>query len=67
MELLPPFDWSEVAMKSDLRELESRLGERIERSMREAVTTQTRWFVSSVAILALAMVGTNIALVSALG
>jgi hypothetical protein len=70
MELLPTVDWTQVAMKSDLaaleERLENRLGERMERSIRQAVTSQTRWFLGSVAMLALAMMGTNIALVSAL-
>lgn len=65
MELLPTVDWTQVAMKSDLtaleERLENRLGERMERSVREAVTSQTRWFLGSVAMLAPAMMGTNIA------
>lgn len=62
MELLPPFDWSEVAMKSDLRELEARLGERIEKS----AASTTRTVVFSVVSLTVTMMGANIALVSAL-
>jgi hypothetical protein len=62
MELLAPFDWSEVAMKSDLRELEARLGERIAQS----AASTTRTVVFSVVSLTVTMMGTNIALVSAL-
>lgn len=70
MSMLPNVDWDQVVTKDylDLRmqSLEHQLGERIERTVREAVTTQTRWFVGSVATLTLAMIGSNYALVSAL-
>lgn len=62
MELLPPFDWSEVAMKSDLRQLEARLGERIAQS----AASTTRTVVFSVVSLTVTMMGTNVALVAAL-
>lgn len=77
MSMLPTVDWDQVATKPHLEALEERmalrmeslehrLGEQIERTVREAVTTQTRWFVGSVAMLTLAMIGSNYALVSAL-
>lgn len=70
MSMLPAVDWDQVVTKDylDLRmqAMEHRLGERTERTVREAVTTQTRWFVGSVATLTLAMIGSNYALVSAL-
>lgn len=70
MSMLPNVDWDQVVTKDylDLRlkALEHRIGERIERAVRTAVTSQTRWFVGSVATLPLAMIGSNYALVSAL-
>lgn len=66
MTMLPAVDWDQVVSKDylDLRleALEHRLGERIEKT----ATTQVRWYVGSVTMLTLAMIGSNYALVSAL-
>ena len=39
MAFLPPMDWSEMATKSDLRELELRLSSHMDHALRQ----QTQW------------------------
>ena len=52
MSSLPPMDWTELATKSDLRELEHRLTAHFERALR----LQTQWVFGAVVVLAIAMV-----------
>lgn len=66
MELLPPVDWTQVAMKSDLVALEERLEARLGERIAQTAASTTRTVVFSVVSLTVAMMGTNVALVSAL-
>ena len=52
MSSLPPMDWTEIATKSDLRELEHRLTAHFDRSLR----VQTQWVFSAVVVLAVTMI-----------
>lgn len=65
MEPPPPFDWSQILTKSDLREMEARLCERIERCLHDTLTTQIRWSVGSIVLMTLTNIGANVALVLA--
>jgi hypothetical protein len=53
MASLPPMDWSEIATKSDLRELKHELTAAIESGLRK----QSQWVFGSVAVMALSMLG----------
>jgi hypothetical protein len=65
MEPPPPIDWSQILTKSNLREMEDRLCERIERCLHKALMKQTCWFIGSVVLMTLATMSTNIVLVLA--
>ena len=63
MSSLPPMDWTEIATKSDLRELEGRLELRFESLENRMVATfesalrkQTQWVFGSVVVLAVTMI-----------
>ena len=51
MASLPPMDWSEMATKSDLRELELRLSGHMDRALRQ----QTQWVFGAVVAQCLAV------------
>ena len=51
MASLPPADWSEMATKSDLRELELRLTSHLDRALRQ----QTQWVFGAVVAQCLAV------------
>lgn len=48
----PPMDWTEIATKSDLRELESRLIALFESALRK----QTQWVFGAMVVLAVTMI-----------
>ena len=52
MASLPPMDWSEMATKSDLRELELRLSSHMDQALRQ----QTQWVFGTVLLLAVTMI-----------
>ena len=52
MASLPPMDWSEMATKSDLRELELGLTSHLDRALRQ----QTQWVFGAVVLQAIAMI-----------
>jgi len=52
MASLPPMEWSEMATKSDLHELELRLTSHLDRSLRQ----QTQWVFGAVVLQAIAMI-----------
>ena len=52
MASLPPVDWSEIATKSDLRELELRLSSHMDQALRQ----QTQWVFGTVLLLAITMI-----------
>lgn len=54
MGAIPPFDWSEVATKADLRQMAEQLTDRLSGRMYRAMFFQT-----------LALLGANVALISA--
>lgn len=66
MAMLPNVDWEQFATKADLDALEQRLEAHMERTLRKAIVTQTRWLVAAVATLMLGMIGSTAALVQAI-
>jgi hypothetical protein len=60
MDYLPHAGWSDLARKSDLDALESRLKAKISdlrTEMHEGFASQTRWFVGSQLVLVIAVIG----------
>ena len=54
MNLLPPVDWSEVATKSDLRDLEASIDVKLAQFRSELLRTMGTWlFASQAAVVAL--------------
>lgn len=53
MNYLPPAGWSDLARRSDLDALESRL----KAELAEKLNSQTRWFVASQLVLVVAAIG----------
>ena len=60
MASLPPMDWSEMATKSDLRELELRLTSHFDRSLRQ----QTQWVVGALGAMAVSMLGVVVSILT---
>jgi hypothetical protein len=60
MTSLPPMDWSEIATKSDLREIDLKL-DALEHKLTAAIESglrkQSQWVFGSVAVMALSMLG----------
>jgi hypothetical protein len=48
MECVPPFSWMEVATKSDLANLEARIGDRFEARLHQEITRSIKWTVGAV-------------------
>jgi len=53
MDYLPPAGWSDLARRSDLDALESRL----KAELAEKINSQTRWYMASQLVLVAAMIG----------
>jgi hypothetical protein len=53
MDYLPPAGWSDLARRSDLDAMESRL----KAELAEKINSQTRWFVASQLVLVVATIG----------
>ncbi len=60
MASLPPMEWSEIATKSDLRELELRLTSHLDRALRQ----QTQWVVGALGAMAVSMLGVVISVLT---
>ncbi|HYD10089.1 MAG TPA: hypothetical protein VEA78_08295 [Acidimicrobiales bacterium] len=67
----PPFDWHQVALKSDLLAMEERLTDRFEgvlhREIHAAITSQTRTLFFGFVSTIIAVVGAMVALVDLSG
>ena len=69
MASLPPMDWSQIATKSDLREIDLKLDalrHELTATIESGLRRQTQWFFSAVVVLALSMIaGTVITAITA--